>query len=718
MGNNVRPNSNYSSVDITGDFYTTVDGFGYDDYANTILGMITDARFPSPFTFGIFGEWGSGKTSLMHMIEALLGKYPDKLVPVWFNPWRYEKEKHLIIPFLKTIKYSLTNHITSSKSLSPESKSKFEKWRDRVANAIRALVYGIQGEFDLKFVKLSLDVSKAVDREKELNEQTEKYQELEKYSSMYHDILGFLKEIPEEKTGDMRVVVFIDDLDRCLPEKAIEMLESIKLFLDIPGYIFFIGVDNKVVEKGVKVKYKGYVIDEKVSGESKGEDKGEQGFPITPTDYLEKMIQLPIYLPPIEKSRVESYIKTLIGKHKDLLPYLDIIEPGLKRNPRTYKRFINTLAFHKRLAREKGLLEESNPAADVSDTPGTKKEEPKIKMKIELLVKWTLLNFAHQDLVESIKTRKLLLTEIQDFIGRMEKEKEEIESKSLDKKSMSKMEVPDHIKRWIIDDKLKHILRIETKDRKDTGFSKDDIDLYLQMGEFSFAPASTISSEAKSSASTVIGKMVRIPKGEFLYGDKKEKKNIDHDYEIGAYPVTNGEYKKFIGENPNYEIPEHWIKEQRTFPEKKENHPVVSVSFEDALKYCEWRTKKEGLQGPPYRLPTEVEWEKAARGTDGRVYPWGDEFDKEKCNSSESGINDTTPVNKYPDGVSQYGCYDMAGNVWEWVDSWYETEKVRVLRSGSWVDGDQERVRASNRDRLLPAGRVSNIGFRVALSAR
>src|SRR3990172_1811478 len=132
MGNNVRPNSNYSSVDITGDFYTTVDGFGYDDYANTILGMITDARFPSPFTFGIFGEWGSGKTSLMHMIEALLGKYPDKLVPVWFNPWRYEKEKHLIVPFLKTIQYSLTNHITSSTSLSPESKSKFEKWRDRV----------------------------------------------------------------------------------------------------------------------------------------------------------------------------------------------------------------------------------------------------------------------------------------------------------------------------------------------------------------------------------------------------------------------------------------------------------------------------------------------------------------------------------------------------------------------------------------------------------
>ena len=85
MNNTVRPDSDNFSIDITGDFYTTDDGFGYDDYANTILGMITDARFPSPFTFGIFGEWGSGKTSLMHMIEALLGTYPDKLVPVWFR---------------------------------------------------------------------------------------------------------------------------------------------------------------------------------------------------------------------------------------------------------------------------------------------------------------------------------------------------------------------------------------------------------------------------------------------------------------------------------------------------------------------------------------------------------------------------------------------------------------------------------------------------------
>ena len=159
--------------------------------------------------------------------------------------------------------------------------------------------------------------------------------------------------------------------------------------------------------------------------------------------------------------------------------------------------------------------------------------------------------------------------------------------------------------------------------------------------------------------------------------------------------------REFLDENKGYPIPEHWKK--GTIPKGKEMHPVVYVSFEDALKYCEWKTEKEGRQ---YRLPTEYEWEKAARSTDGRIYPWGDEFDKGKCNCYKSGINDTTSVDKYPDGVSPYGCYDMTGNVWEWVDSWYdENERYRVLRGGSCVDGDQERVRArTGTGSCLPGG--------------
>ena len=183
-------------------------------------------------------------------------------------------------------------------------------------------------------------------------------------------------------------------------------------------------------------------------------------------------------------------------------------------------------------------------------------------------------------------------------------------------------------------------------------------------------------------------------------------------YEIGIYPVTNMEYKKFIDATPEYKLPKNWIAEKRTYPEGKKDHPVVYVSFYDAVAYCNWRTKidKEGFE---YRLPTEKEWEQAAQGPDGRIYPWGDEFDKNKCNTYESGIGDTTPVDKYPEGRSPYGCYDMAGNVWEWIDSWYDKkETAKVLRGGSWDDFAQERARCANRYGGFPGFRFSVMGFR------
>lgn len=195
--------------------------------------------------------------------------------------------------------------------------------------------------------------------------------------------------------------------------------------------------------------------------------------------------------------------------------------------------------------------------------------------------------------------------------------------------------------------------------------------------------------------------MLLIPAGEFLYGEKKELKFLP-DFWMAKTPVTNAHYAKFVQE-ARYKSPKHW--ENGKCATELENHPVVYVSWYDAVNYAEW----SGLQ-----LPTEQQWEKAARGQDGREYPWGNEW-KPYCNTYEAGIGTTTSVGYYsPFGDSPYGCVDMSGNVWEWTNSWYDKdEKFRTLRGGAFLDL-QRNSRVAYRDDLDPDYRSSLVGFRVA----
>jgi formylglycine-generating enzyme required for sulfatase activity len=197
-----------------------------------------------------------------------------------------------------------------------------------------------------------------------------------------------------------------------------------------------------------------------------------------------------------------------------------------------------------------------------------------------------------------------------------------------------------------------------------------------------------------------IGDWALVPAGPFLFGDEKEKKKIEYDYEIGAFPVTCQEYLTFLEES-KYE----WEGQGESLSEKAD-HPVVEVSYEDATSYCKWLSEKEGAA---IRLPTEEEWEKAARGEDGREYPWGDEFDQDKCNTEESGIGGTSEATRFPEGQSPYGCRDMAGNVWEWTST--KRKGYFVIKGGSWLD-DRVFARCAYRVDNDPINRIYFLGFR------
>ena len=212
------------------------------------------------------------------------------------------------------------------------------------------------------------------------------------------------------------------------------------------------------------------------------------------------------------------------------------------------------------------------------------------------------------------------------------------------------------------------------------------------------------------------GIAVWIPPGKFPMGSKignKDEKpvhivQVDGFY-MDLYPVTNVQFAKFVQATGalDWESPAGYA-----------DHPVVSVTWENARAYCEWAGK---------RLPAEAEWEKAARGVDGRNYPWGDEFDTVNGNGLRTGYAGTSPVGNFPSGKSPYGILDMAGNVWEWVSDWYDATyyawsrgsnpkgpdsgEHRVLRGGAWIC-HANYLRSTKRDHQPPDYQSNFIGFR------
>ncbi len=206
------------------------------------------------------------------------------------------------------------------------------------------------------------------------------------------------------------------------------------------------------------------------------------------------------------------------------------------------------------------------------------------------------------------------------------------------------------------------------------------------------------------------------------------------DFRIGTYPVTNSQYAAFLRETPDLPQPDGWF--LKNPPKGKEDYPVTFVSWSDATQYCEWLSKKTNRR---YRLPTEAEWEKAARGTDGRRYPWGDAWADNRCNVASAG---PTAVTAYPDGASPYGVLDMLGNVEEWTstvwggapkdnafpypykpdDGREDTEAAQFLvrsfhvcRGGSFRD-TPDAVRAPVRRNSHAGNKVGHRGFRVAMT--
>lgn len=292
-------------MEILTDNPTNIDQLDFDQYVEILVNILDNAK-NLPLTLGIFGEWGTGKTSLMMMIDEQLRKQENQsLKTLWFNPWRYDQKEELWSAFLQSILYEIAKHPGRTIKRKVKKLAKVISWM-AFKKGISTVTSGFISNRDIQQVR----------------------EDFEKEDQLFYRHINRFEEDFEEVVklylGDKSksLVIFIDDLDRCLPENAITILESIKLFLGNSQCIFVIGVDRLIIEQGIFERYGNKI---QISGR----------------DYLEKIIQVPFYIPPIQ---FDTLIDALNLTEEEIFTenVLKVMEYGLGGNPRKTKRYINT----------------------------------------------------------------------------------------------------------------------------------------------------------------------------------------------------------------------------------------------------------------------------------------------------------------------------------------------------------------------------------------
>jgi formylglycine-generating enzyme required for sulfatase activity len=693
--------------------------FQFEAYADTFARIIANPATETPLTICISGEWGTGKTTLMKAIRSRLDqtRETEERVPdfvnsqeeakglrvcktVWFNAWKYAGQQEamfvaLIEEILREMRRDgFINRLYANLS---DPKQPGVRLPEAVLSTLTRVLTAGQIDIDMTsfYTESRFKTNLAF---------------LDEFQIFFDRLLNWYvgREGGEDEKGVL--VVFIDDLDRCLPDKTVQMLETIKLFLDKPACVFILGADTDVIQSAIEAHYETEKIEE-----------------VKAKDYLDKIIQLQFELPPIRQADMEVFVQELKLRDEALLSSLEIIAGGVRTNPRRVKTFINYLEF------QWALLVNSGQAK------GVRRQD---------FTQWLVLTEAGPDFCATI--RNLPRAERVEYI--------------LDAAALAQGKEDEVLRerhgQWL--ERYPRLRRVLAQKGFTFEVDPDTLDRFI----FLSAPPVEVVEEAPVppgrkpraaapheravSELAEVPETVLVPAGPFLMGSTEDnelatdREHPQHQVKldaflIGRYPVTNAQYARFI-EGGGYENQAYWTEagwawreeEGSTQPRywgdpkwNQPNYPVVGVSWYEVLAYCRWLSE---VTGQEFRLPTEAEWEKAARGEHGREWPWGNEFDPQKANTSEGGHGRTTPVGQYsPGGDSPYGASDMAGNVFEWCSTLKrdypyqpddgredpESEGSRVLRGGSWFSS-QGYARCADRHRYYPDPRGYGLGFRVA----
>ena len=777
------------------------DFLGFAPYAQTLFDIICDESTQTPLTVGIFGSWGSGKTSLMAMIKQRLddlrrqqrrqarqGEIVRSHLTVWFNAWLYSGEESLGRALILRVLAELRREVGRD----PEARKELDAIETQLYRGLdpaslgeliiggEALTSGSQREAEFRLsMTMGLGLLQEIARARaEASEakapetgapetgapETGDAEAQAAVATLMQTVDRMRTDLDRERVEALEafrhdfealvqryvrpgfLVVFVDDLDRCLPDKAVEILEAGKLFFEVEGCIFVLGIDREVIERGIRLKYRDY---EQLEGEGPP--------PISGAKYLEKIVQIPFQLPPIDRAAMEGYVSKMAPRLLELDERCDdVFAVGMEPNPRRVKRTLNIFLLLWRLSRNR--------------------EDLKDRIKPVRLAKMVVIQLHHPDLFNLLPRAPHLLSDLE---GRFRDERVQ------GKRDRQRPPFPGPLSRlrgtgsgdyegeqieaatgpvaaFLSNVSLRELLTLHDEREPEANFADMTPAEVLEYVHLSRTAAEAWALQVGTPL-TLEPQLVRIPAGEFLMGMPEEEVDAQvalfegeplaadrewllaqtpqHEldlpvFDMGRYPVTNAEYAAFVeASEGRVAAPRHW--EKGEVPPELASHPVVNVSWQDAMAYCAWLSERaEGR----YRLPTEAEWEKAAswdsQAGEKRLYPWGDEWDSARCNNKVSPGEGTTPVGQFSraGGDTAYGVSDMAGNVWEWtLSKWgadrkeptfgypydsadgregLEGTELRVMRGGCFYDGPGW-CRSASRYPYEPQLGAEFVGFRV-----
>ena len=871
------------------DRWTGEDALNFSRFRDALVNLLRTCQ--TPLTVGIFGPWGAGKTSLMRQLQAEVEGEPQ-VRTVWFTAWKYDREEALWRAFILRVLDALYPRQPGKRAWEERPRlvrDEMDESQQEVAAYLERLEESVYREVEWQEVgKLTVDLWKALGAGADalvdvmaalvpggevakkvlrlLGADPEAREDLEALAGAVRrevrryrlERMAFLEQFEhtfqqalKRALPDGRLIVFVDDLDRCLPEKAVQVLEAIKLFLEVPGTVFVLGVDKEVIVRGLEAHY-GFLWRPGEAGEHTTVRP-----PVAGEDYLHKLVQIPFYLPPLTVQDVEEYVDRLVGaappgEGVDRLTR-GVLARGVTPNPRQIKRVVNVFRLLRAIGRSQELAF----------------EDP-------LLMKTVLIQAQWPELYREWRHRPTLIQTLERAYRERPTREEELvlgppaEAEAQPQPARQGGLLAPYLQQRHRYERLERLLLYPPEPPPDVrahfdGLSREEIGIYLRLAgrveseeaaELPLEDVEVLLAELLSGdrarveyalselarrepgrdglwhrhlrerllaamrdgerpateraragdALAALGDprfdpehwylprepllgFVPVPAGEFLMGSDPQKDPEAYDeeqpqhrlhlptYYIARWPVTVAQFRAFV-EASRY-------KSRRSDSlQGMDNHPVVWVTWYDALAYARWlderlravakqkqklthaRNKVEqmfwsGLASGRYRvmLPSEAEWEKAARGglrvprwpfdpqrpadfdpvnlmenpLPDRIYPWSDEPDPNRANYDETDIGATSAVGCFPGGASPYRVEEMSGNVWEWMRSlggeypYPESEGKRrkredlkaradrVVRGGAFSD-EQRLVRCAVRYGDDPVFRDRDLGFRVAVS--